>query len=61
MCTEWLRTVVPASVEAERVFSSVGNVVTKPRTRLNEMVNALVFRKIRAEDERMHVCIMSNT
>ena len=33
-------------MEAERVFSSVGNVVTKLRTRLNdETVNALVFLK----------------
>ena len=43
---QWLKTVVPTSVEAERVFSSVGNVVTKLRTRLNdETVNALVFLK----------------
>lgn len=43
---QWLKTVVPTSVEAERVFSAVGNVVTKVRTRLNdETINALVFLK----------------
>ena len=46
LCTEWLKTVVTTRVEAERVFSSVGNVVIKLRTRLDdETLNALVFLK----------------
>ena len=42
--TEWLKTVVPTNVEADRVFSSLGNVVAKLRARLNdETANAQVF------------------
>mgnify|MGYP002621116531 CR=1 FL=1 len=42
----WLMSVVPTSVEAERVFSTVGNIVTKLRTRLGDRtVDALTFLK----------------
>ena len=41
--TEWLKTVVPTSAEADRAFSSVGNVVAKLKARLKETANVLVF------------------
>ena len=45
-------------MEAERVFSSVGNVVTKLRSRLYDgTVNALVFRKTLLFVPTMSVCM----
>ena len=42
----WLKSVVPTSVKAERVFSTLGNIVTKLRTRLGDRtVDALTFLK----------------
>ena len=46
MVYHWLKTIVPTSVESERVFSTVGRVVSKVRSRSNdETVDALVFLK----------------
>ena len=42
----WLKGIVPTSVESERVFSTVGNIVTKVRSRLgDDTVDALCFLK----------------
>ena len=42
----WLKCIVPTSVESERMFSTVGNIVTKVRSSLSdEAVDALCFLK----------------
>ena len=42
----WLKGIVPTSVELERMFSIVGNIVTKVRSSLSdEAVDALCFLK----------------
>ena len=46
MAYKWLKGIVATSVESERVFSTVGNIVTKVRSRLNDdTVDALCFLK----------------
>ena len=46
MAYKWLKGIVATSVESERVFSTVGNIVTKVRSRLNDdTVDAMCFLK----------------
>ena len=46
MAYKWLKGIVATSVESERVFSTVGNIVTKVRSRLNDdTVDALCSLK----------------
>jgi len=46
MAYKWLEGIVATSVESERVFSTVGNIVTKLRSRLgDDAVDALCFLK----------------
>ena len=46
MAYKWLKGIVATSVESERVFSTVGNIVTKLRSRLgDDAVDALCFLK----------------
>ena len=43
---DWLKDIVPTSVEAERIFSTVGNFVAKLRSRMNDdTVDALIILK----------------
>ena len=46
LTTKWLKGIVTTSIEYERVFSTVGTIVTKVRFRLNnDTVDALCFLK----------------
>ena len=55
---DWLKDIAPISVEAERVFSTVGNFVTKLQSRMNDTLDDPVFFKTyyNGHHEVMRVC-----